>query len=90
MTIAGKSPFLKGDTSSNDFKWLFFYPLSFGSVRVLLFFCCHHETNQVATGEHALADDDAFDPKAADESSKAACKFMSRCGNGQLNPASLW
>ena len=38
--------------------------------------------NQVATGEHALADDEVFDPKAvADESSKAAC----RCGNGPLS-----
>ena len=68
----------------------FFFPLSFGSFRGCIF-CCHHETNQVATGEHALADDDVFDPKAvADESSKAACRFMPRCGNGQLTPAFLW
>ena len=32
-----------------------------------------NEAYQVATGEHALADDEVFDPKAvADESSKAA------------------
>ena len=42
----------------------------------------------MATGEHALADDEVFDPKAvADESSKAACK----CGNGQLsNEKKTW